>query len=300
MKNFEFNIIRLLQGELLMKSMYTLIIFLIISSFAIAEDSGEKKDTLWAPNGNIGINFSQISFSNWTQGGENSLSFTFFSILGLDYIGHPWNWNNSLKLTYGRNKSGGNDYRTNDNEIYFESVLVRNVGWKANPYADFTFRTAITKGFNYETDPATQIVNIFDPAYLTEGIGMQYETGGVFTQRAGIAFKQTLADKFKALYSDDAATPDEIESFKFESGLESVTEVKYEFLENMNFQSYLRLFTRFDAFDVWDVRWDNIITAKINDYFNVNFNVLLIYDESQSIQRQLKQALQIGVSYNIF
>ena len=283
-----------------MKIYASILLIILFSTFSFAEDGAEKKDTLWTPNGVIGINFSQIAFSNWTQGGENSLSFTFFSVLGLDYIGDPWNWKNTLKLTYGRAKLGDNAYRTNDNEIFFESVLARQVGWIFQPYADVTLRTSITKGFNYDSDPAVQIANIFDPAYLTQGLGLQYETGGVFIQRIGVAFKETIADKFNALYSDDPDTPNEIEKFKFESGIESVTEVKYDFLENMSFSSYLRLFTRFDAFDLWDVRWDNIITAKINDYFNVNFNVLLVYDESQSISRQLKQALQIGLSYNIF
>lgn len=283
-----------------MKCILIIAVFLLLPSLSIAEDGSEKKDTLWTPDGIVGINISQISFSNWTQGGESSLSFSLFSDLGLDYIGNSWNWSNSLKITYGRTKLGNDAYRTTDNELYFESVLVHNVGWMIDPYASMTFRTAITKGFKYDSDPAAEIANIFDPAYLTNGLGFQYETAGIFTQRVGVALKQVLSDKFRALYSDDPDTPNEIESHKFESGIESVTELKYDFLENMTFQSYLRLFTRFDAFDIWDVRWDNIITAKINDYFNVNFNVLLIYDESQSISRQLKQALQLGLSYNIF
>jgi hypothetical protein len=51
---------------------------------------------------------------------------------------------------------------------------------------------------------------------------------------------------------------------------------------------------------VWDVRWDNTITAKINDYFNVNVNVLLIYDVDETLRTQLKEALQLGISYSLF
>ncbi|GBD88272.1 hypothetical protein BMS3Abin03_02207 [bacterium BMS3Abin03] len=284
-----------------MKMLKLLLLILLFPTILMAESKSEgaKKDTLWTPNGIIGLNLSQIAFSNWAQGGDNTLTFAFFSILGLDYIGYPWTWTNALKLSYGRTKIGNEGYRTNDNEIYFESVLVRRLGWKANPYASATFKTALTKGFNYDENPAPQIVDFFDPAYFTQGIGFQYGQGELFIQRLGISFKQTVADRFSPLYSDDPATS-VLEKFKFESGLESVTEIKYEFLPNMVFYTYLRLFTRFDAFNVWDVRWDNLITAKINEYFNVNFNVLLIYDESQSIKRQLKQALQFGISYSIF
>jgi len=228
------------------------------------------------------------------------LSFSFFTHLGLDYIGMPWKWTNSLKITYGRSKFGDQEYRTNDNEIYFESVLIHRLGWIVNPYASGTFRTAVAKGFNYEVIPAQQIVGFFDPAYFTEGLGFAYDEDKGLKQRVGIAFKQTIANKFDTLYTDDPETPNEIENFKFESGLESVTEYELEFMENMSYYGYLRLFTRFNEFDKWDVRWDNIITAKINDYFNVNFNFLLIYEEDQSIKRQIKEALQLGIVYNFF
>ncbi|HEY7751279.1 MAG TPA: DUF3078 domain-containing protein, partial [Ignavibacteriaceae bacterium] len=111
---------------------FIVILFSVITSFA---QEAEKKDTLWTPRGVIGVNLSQIAFSNWTQGGENTLSFTLFSNLGLDYIGMPWKWTNSLKLAYGRSKVGSESYRTNDNEIYFESVLIHRLGWTVNPYA---------------------------------------------------------------------------------------------------------------------------------------------------------------------
>jgi len=283
-----------------MKNLIFLLMIIFSVQFSHAQDEVEKKDTLWTPRGVVGLNLSQIAFSNWTQGGENSLSFSFFTHLGLDYIGMPWKWTNSLKITYGRSKVGDQEYRTNDNEIYFESVLIHRFGWIVNPYASGTFRTAVAKGFNYEVIPAQQIVGFFDPAYFTEGLGFAYDEDKGLKQRVGIAFKQTIANKFDTIYTDDPETPNEIENFKFESGLESVTEYELEFMENMSYYGYLRLFTRFNEFDKWDVRWDNIITAKINDYFNVNFNFLLIYEEDQSIKRQIKEALQLGIVYNFF
>ena len=283
-----------------MKVIHLFILLLFFSTVTTAKSNEEKKDTLWTPGGVVGLNLSQIAFSNWTQGGDNSLSFTIFSNLKLDYIGMPWKWTNSLKLTYGRSKIGSQGYRTNDNEIYYESVLIHRLGWKVNPYVDATFRTAITKGYNYGSDPAMQIADFFDPAYFTQGLGFAYDEDKGIRQRIGIAFKQTVADKFASLYSDDPETMDEIEKFKFESGLESVTEVEYEFLENMTYDGYLRLFTRFNELDKWDVRWDNIITAKVNDYVNVNFNFLLIYEKDQSLKRQIKEALQLGFTYSLF
>ncbi|MBE0570199.1 MAG: DUF3078 domain-containing protein [Ignavibacteriaceae bacterium] len=276
----------------------SLLALFTIVSFA-QEEPEEKKDTLWTPRGVVGINLSQVAFDNWSQGGQNSLSFTFFSLLGLDYIGDPWKWRNGLKFAYGRTKVGDEEYRTNDNEIFFESTLIYHTGWAASPYAGVTARTAVTKGFDYSVVPSEQIVDFMDPFYLTEALGFIYDRIPNFSTRLGIGMKQTFTDKFNQ-YSDDPETLNELEKFKNETGIESVTEYKWEFLENMAYLTSLRLFGTFDDLSVWDVRWDNLIVAKVNDYISVSFNVLLIYDEDESIQRQLKEALQLGISYNLF
>ncbi len=283
--------------------MRTILTFCLLALFTIIsfaqEATEEKKDTLWTPRGVVGINLSQVAFDNWSQGGQNSLSFTFFSLLGLDYIGDPWKWRNGLKFAYGRTKIGDEEYRTNDNEIFFESTLIYHVGWAVSPYAGLTARTAVTKGFNYDSIPSFQIVDFMDPFYLTEAIGLVYDQIPNFSTRLGIGMKQTFTNQFNQ-YSDDPETLNEIEKFKNETGLESVTEYKWEFMENMAYLTSLRLFGTFDDLSIWDVRWDNLIVAKVNDYISVSFNVLLIYDEDESIQRQLKEALQLGISYNLF
>ena len=284
-----------------MKIFYLLFTFVILSATAIAADeTEEKKDTLWVPKGIVGVNLSQISFENWTQGGDNSISFTFFSNFGIDYIADIWKWRTSLKFTYGRSKIGKEGYKTNDNEIFLESTLNRNVGWLFNPYFGITARTAVAAGFDYDVTPAEQIVGFLDPFYLTEGIGLMYDQIPNFTTRVGLGFKQTFADEFNSKYTDDPDTPGDTESFKNETGIESVTEFEWVFLENMAYKGYLRLFGRFEDISVWDVRWDNTITAKINDYFNVNINVLLIYDVDETLRTQLKEAFQLGISYSIF
>ncbi|MDZ7624632.1 MAG: hypothetical protein U5J96_09340 [Ignavibacteriaceae bacterium] len=128
---------------------------------------------------------------------------------------------------------------------------------------------------------------------------MVYDQIPNFSTRLGIGMKQTFTKEFTS-YSDDIETLTEVETFKNETGIESVTEYKLEFLENMSYLTSLRLFGTFDDLSVWDVRWDNMIVAKVNDYISVSFNVLLIYDEDESIQRQLKEAFQLGISYNLF
>ncbi len=276
-----------------------LILFSTISLFAQDVPDSLLK-TGWNMSGVVGVNLSQAAFSNWAQGGSNSLAYSAFTNLGGTYYNFPYKWKSRLNVAYGRTKLQDVGYRTTDNDIYFESVGSRNIGWAVDPYLSVTFRSSVTKGYNYTVDPAIQIVDFFDPGYLTEALGFTYDKNKIITTRLGVALQQTFADKFAALYTDDPETSDKIEKFKLDTGIESVTEVKYEFLPKMSYYGFLRLFSRFKSLDVWDVRWDNIITAKVNDYINVNFNVSVIHEISQTRRTQLREALQLGFSYTLF
>ena len=266
-----------------------------LSTFA-QDDPPPPPQKTWLSSGVIGLNLSQLALKNWTQGGEEALAFNLFSNFGLDYHDGPWAFTNKLKLAFGRTKLGSDDFRTTDNELFLENLLVYDVGWFANPYFSNTVRTVIAKGYDYSDDKAVQISDFFDPGYVNQSIGLAYKPAQYFTTRLGFGLQETFASKFKN-YTD----PENLEdTFKFETGIESVSNLNLNLDENLLFTSELRLFGTFDALDVWDVRWDNIITAQVTKLINVNLNVLLVYDVDQIAKTQLKEALQIGITYNLF
>ncbi|HMN24602.1 MAG: DUF3078 domain-containing protein [Ignavibacteriaceae bacterium] len=282
-----------------MKKLF-LVFFIALAFNSFAQDVPDSLlKTGWNMSGVVGLNLSQTAFSNWAQGGSNSLAYAAYTNLGGTYFNFPWKWKNRLNVIYGRTKLADVGYRTTENDIYFESVASRNIGWVVDPFVSVTVRTAVTKGYDYSVaDTSIQIVDFFDPGYVSEAIGFTYDQNKIITTRLGLAFQQTFANRFTN-YTDDPETP-EIETFKFDTGIESVTEVKYNFLDNMTYSSFLRLFSRFTSLDVWDVRWDNIISAKVNDYINVNFSVTVLHEISQTKKTQLREALQIGFSYSLF
>jgi len=210
-----------------------------------------------------------------------------------------WNFKNSLKIAYGQTKLGSNDFITNDNEFYLESVVSRKFGWAVDPFFSNIVRTQVAIGNDYSESGNPQISDIFDPGYISQALGFTYDKNKIVKTRLGVALQETFTSKFTK-YSDDPETLDELETFKLETGLESVTDIEYAFMDNMLLKSKLRLFTRFDDPAVWDVRWDNIISAKINKYFVVNLNILVVYEKSQSLRTQIKEALQLGVTYILF
>lgn len=279
-----------------MKQIFLFIFLAFTISISAADDPPPPPQKTWIPSGVIGLNLSQLALENWTQGGEDALAFTAYTSFGLDYFDNPWSFTNKLKMAFGRTKLGSDDFRTTDNELFLENLLTYDVGWFANPFISNTVRTVIAKGYDYSGDNAVQISAFFDPGYINQSLGLAYKVSESFTTRLGVGFQETFTSEFKH-YTD----PENLEdTFKFDTGLESVSNLNLKLDDNLLYTSELRLFGTFDQLDVWDVRWDNILTAQVTKLVNVNFNVLLIYDVDQIAKTQLKEALQIGITYALF
>jgi hypothetical protein len=280
-----------------MKLILLLLVFLDLQGANISKDTTRTNGVYLT--GVTGINASQVSFTNWSQGGENSVTWSVFGDFSVKFVEDSLVVFNHLNAVFGKTKTGDAIFKTNSNEIFLETVFLYRMGWQIDPYFSNTVRSVITKGYDYSKSEPLQISDFFDPGYITQSIGFSYNKVTGFTSRLGIALQEVFTNRFRS-YSDKKETDTKIEAFKFETGLESVTEAAFEVMENITYSSRLRLFTRFEHIDVWDVRWDNTLRAKINSIFNVNFTTLLVYEKSQSVKTQFREALQLGVSFNIF
>ena len=254
---------------------------------------------VWTPTLATGLNISQIAFSNWTQGGTDALAWTATVDGSYDYKGKIWKLQNHLRASYGRSQLGGAAAITTDNNLLIENVLTYNLGWATNPFVSNTIITTLAEGYSYATSVPVPIANFFDPGYVTQSIGFAYSNSNNFTTRLGVATQEIFANKFRQ-YTDNPNTPNKLEAFKLETGFESVSRAKLHVANNMLLTTGLRLFTRFSNLTVWDVRWDNLIVAKVNSIINVNFTYELVYQKDQSPRTQMKEGLQLGVTYSIF
>ena len=275
--------------------MRLLFLLLIFTNYLFAEDTTSVVITKKA---NTGFNISQISFTNWAQGGENSFTWTLLGNFSITTKSKIWTTKNSLKFTFGRTKLGAQDFRTNDNEFFIETVISRNVGWAVDPFFSNSIRSPITTGYSYKTKTPERIADFFDPGYVTQTLGFTYDRINGVKSRLGVALQEIFTNRQRK-YTDNPDTKDRIEAFKLETGIESVISSDFSVMENIFYKGLLRLFSRFENMKVWDVRWDNLITAKVNDYINVNFNILVVYEKKQSHKTQIKEALQLGLIYNI-
>jgi hypothetical protein len=282
-----------------MKKVILLFLFLSLST-----NYSQTPDTVssnWTPSLIASANLSQVAFNNWSKGGDNSLAYSF----GVDWVmeyksDSKWSFKNQLKGDWGQSKTGSDISKVTSNNLFNETVFTYKIGWLVEPYVSNLIRTPITNGYDYATSSEDPIVTFFDPGYVTQSIGFAYEKSEIIQTRLGLAFEESFADKFALNYTDDIETTGEIETFKFETGLESITDVKYEAFENVLYKGKLRLFSGFDRLDTWDVAMDNTITAKVNSWLNVNFTYLVVYKVSETIKTQTQEAIQVGVTYSIF
>ena len=277
---------------------YLIAILFVAVMISHAEEKDTTKFGKWIPKGTAGFNLSQIAFSNWSQGGENSITYSLNGNFALKHETKTDIFTNSLKATYGQTKINDENFITNENEIFMENLYSYKFGWKVDPYVSNTLRTSITPGYKSEDGSEVQVVKFFDPGYLTQSMGFRYEKLEWFQTRLGIAVQEIITNKFTS-FTDDPETSEK-ETFKFETGLEYAAELELSVMENILLQSKLLTFTRFENLDVWDVRWDNVFTAQVNKYINVNLNFIVIHNIKQTRRTQIKEALQIGVVFNLF
>lgn len=276
----------------------TVVILLFVSTSAFFAQTPDSLKNKWLPSWVMGLGISQVAFSNWVKGGENSIAWSLLCDFKINREGDLWSYRNSLKGTYGRAKIGDDSYRTTDNDLYLENVAIYNLGWAVSPFFSNSVRTQVSKGYDYKTAGTPNISDFFDPGYITQTIGFTYDKYHNIITRLGIALQEVITNKFTQ-YSDNPKTLNEIEKFKFETGIESVTDMSYKLATNIFYQSKVRFFSRFESLDVWDIRFDNTISAKVNNWLGVNFTYLVIYEKAQSPKTQAKETLQIGITYTI-
>jgi len=253
----------------------------------------------WAHSVVTGLNLTQVSFKDWAQGGENALSYTFWFAASSVQEMEKTHWGNALKLAFGQSRLGDQGLRKTDDEIYFETILIYKFGLYINPYAAGTFRTQFASGYKYDAlGDRKEVSKIFDPAYLTQSIGAAYKPVPEATTRLGVAVREVLTSDHADKYADDPATSG-VEKTKVEGGIESVTDAEWKFAENMALTTKLALFAPFKTLDEIIVRNDNTVTAKVNEYVNVSFNVQFIHDVTVTRRTQIKEVLALGISYSL-
>ena len=150
----------------------------------------------------ISANITQISFTDWAQGGENSLAYALFLEGKSTYTKNKIEWVNSYKFGYGQARLGSQSIRKTDDKIDLESVLTYKIGVYINPYASATLKTQFMEGVTFDASGhAKPVSNFFDPAYLTQAVGVGYQPIPEVKTRLGAALREIVANIFAKTYT---------------------------------------------------------------------------------------------------
>lgn len=280
----------------------TLLCMSFFIGFGLAQQgfSKEKKETekkvQWQKKLIGAINLMQMSYSNWAQGGENSVAWSIRIDGEAKRNGGKWEWLFTNCMTFGQNKQEKLQARTTVDKIDMDGAITWKLGSRVNPYFGVGVLTQFSKGYDYKKTPAMPKSNFWDPAYLTQSAGARVRIKDVFNSQLGIGLKETMTDQYTR-YSDNPNT-EEVERFRFETGIESKSNLNVNLMQNLQVRSKLELFSSFEHFDVVDIRWDSIFTAKLNKYIVVTLNIQINYDKDVIDKIQIKEMAGIGFSYN--
>lgn len=288
-----------------------LLLAIIATNIAILK-AQENPDSLkiWKFNGVTSLNFSQVSLTNWSAGGENSYAFNGLLNLSLDYSKDKNDWSNVLDLGYGVQKQGDQEVRKTDDKIDFTSKYGRKISKSFFISALLNFKTQFNEGKKYETDPDTSYVisKFMAPAYLQGALGMEYKPSESF-----YAVLSPVAGKLTMVMDDTLSARgsfgvDPGSKTRMELGGSVTIGVDKEVLKNVNLTSTLGLFTNYleDPQNI-DVDWKMLISMKINDYLSANITTHLIYDDDiktsddegnpEGAKVQFKEVFGVGLTY---
>ena len=301
----------------------TFIIFIVLGTIAL---KAQEADTSWKVNSDISLMMSQSSFSNWSAGGENSLTLNGYFNFYAGYLKGRVKWENMLALAYGQTKTGDFKFRKNEDKIDFASTygLRTNDDSKWYYTAAFNFKSQFASGYDYPDgvdSTKVKISNFLAPAYTSIGLGMEYRPYDYMsfyispiTARWIIVNDQDLADAGAFGVEPahiDATTGKKVhgEKVKFEFGAYFRFIFAKQLTKGIKFSTKLELYSNYlENPQNIDVNWDNMFDFTINSWLTANFGWQLVYDDDTPIllgdgtagpRTQFRQVLGIGLAYKV-
>ncbi|MFP4289704.1 MAG: DUF3078 domain-containing protein [Bacteroidales bacterium] len=224
---------------------------------------------------------NQTFLSNWSKGGENSLSSMLDIHARAEYNNKAakTQWSNNGRLRYGTIVTEEHGFRSNTDMLEFNSKFNKELRPKMDFSSVFYMKTQVAKGYNFPNDSVV-ISRFLNPATLTIGTGVEYEP-----------FKKTRLNlsplSYKNTFALDTANIDQTahgidaeKRARQEMGGQLVINSTVSILEDMNISNNIRLFSNYlEKPQNVDVDWELGIEKQISWFFMIRLNLHMIYDD---------------------
>ncbi|GLB48766.1 DUF3078 domain-containing protein [Neptunitalea lumnitzerae] len=282
----------------------------------------------WTKSNKLNTTLNEVAFSNWSAGGENSISMLNKATFVRKYEDQYMQWNNEMVLKYGLNLQEGQKVRKADDAININSTF----GYRKDSLsywfysAKMTFNTQFANGYNYP-DRDNPISRLMAPGYLFVGLGMEYsdtpeQLTAYFspaTYKATFVLDQRLANAGSfgvtgAKYDMNGDIIEEGKKYMGEFGILVSGSWEKQLYENMTMNNKVSFYTDYvNSFGNIDVDWEMSIDLTVNKFVKANIGTHIKYDDdvkfveaedeygndaSYGARMQLKQLLGVGLSYS--
>ena len=255
------------------------------------------------------LGISQLSLTNWAQGGVGSISMNGYLNMHANYKKGNLFWENRAEVDFGFVQAFNDVFKKSKDRITFQSKwgyrTIKNYYFSAL----LNFKTQISNNYTYATDGTKTLVSTFmSPGELTLGVGMDYKHKESFSLNvAPITGKLTIVTS-KELRERYGNKVDEM--VRKELGAQIKMEYKKKLHKTVSLNTALTLFSDY-IHNPENIRvdWVNTIAFAINKYFNATLKTYLIYDDKIKIpdkegknpvaRIQFQESLSVTFSYTI-
>jgi len=224
---------------------------------------------------------NETFFSNWSRGGETSLS-SMLDIGGnAEYVNKAVKsrWVNTGRLRYGTIVTEEHGFRTNTDMLELNSQFNKVIKNKVDFSSVFFMKTQVAKGYKYPNDSVV-VSKFLNPGTFTIGVGIEYKPfPKTRINFSPLSYKNTFvldtANINQKLHGIDAD-----KRARQEMGGQLVVVNRMSVLNGLNISNSVRLFSGYlDKPENIDVDWEINLEKQISWFFTVKLNMHFIYDD---------------------
>ena len=278
--------------------------------FSQSNDIPEK----WKNSGNALFLINQSSFSNWTSGGQSSVSGTLKIDYNFNYSDNGWDWDTKVISNFGLNKISGSDFlKKTDDRIEINSVLGKKFNndiigrWSYSSF--FNFQTQFAKGYRFGNDAngnpnRTEKSRFFSPATIQLGVGMYWKKSkDLWVNVAPMTGKLILVNRRFTENLNENQTYFGVKkggNSRFELGASIRSYYKSEIFENVTMENRLSLYSDYlDRPQNIDFDCTFNFIMKVNQYVSTNLIFQFVYDDNEIKRVQVREVLGVGLNIDL-
>lgn len=278
--------------------------------FSQSNDIPEK----WKNSGNALFLVNQSSFSNWTSGGQSSISGTLKIDYNFNYSDNGWDWDTKVISHFGLNKISGSDFlKKTDDRIEINSVLGKKFNndiigrWSYSSF--FNFQTQFAKGYRFGNDAngnpnRTEKSRFFSPATIQLGVGMYWKKSkDLWVNVAPMTGKLILVNRRFTENLNENQTYFGVKkggNSRFELGASVRSYYKSEIFENVTMENRLSLYSDYlDRPQNIDFDCTFNFIMKVNQYVSTNLIFQFVYDDNEIRRVQIREVLGVGLNIDL-